>query len=188
MSKDNKMLKNIKEFVKPFYIGESRKFHNWSHIKSAFDVWERLNTEQKIAWLFHDIVYLPGSNENEQQSANFMEKYINENYPEIDTYKIKNMILDTKSHIATSTDSIILMDIDMLSFSLPYGKFLELRKLAFSEYESFYGVAKTAKGTIDFCNEFLNKDKIFVSKDFDYLNERAKRNLNSYLIYLKTTY
>ena len=117
-----------------------------------------------------------------------MEKYINENYPEIDTYKIKNMILDTKSHIATSTDSIILMDIDMLSFSLPYGNFLELRKLAFSEYKSFYGVDKTAKGTIDFCNEFLNKDKIFVSKDFDYLNERAKRNLNSYLIYLKTTY
>lgn len=133
MSKDNKMLKNIKEFVKPFYTGESRKFHNWSHIKSAFDVWEKLNIEQKIAWLFHDIVYLPGSNENEQQSANFMEKYMNENYPEINTYKIKNMILDTQSHIATSTDSIILMDIDMLSFSLPYGKFLELRKLAFSE-------------------------------------------------------
>lgn len=188
MNKDNKMLKNIKDFVKPFYIGESRKFHNWAHIKSAFDVWEKLNIDQKIAWLFHDIVYLPGSNENEQQSANFMEKYMNENYPEINTTKIKNIILDTKSHVATTTDSIVLMDIDMFSLALPYGKFLELRKLAFSEYESFYSTEKTAKGTIDFCNEILSKDKIFISNDFNYLNEKARRNLNSYLIYLQTTY
>lgn len=178
----------IKKDIKPFYQSKSRCFHNWKHIKAGFVKWDRFTNEQKMAWIFHDIIYIPGFVKNEESSAEFLEFYCLQNKIEIDIKKAKTIIIDTKMHVATIKESKLCLDVDMLSLGLPYPDFLKQRKLAFNEYELIFGKEKTGKGTIEFCRDLLNKDKVFLSEEYFYFNEIAKRNIQSYLIYLETRY
>ena len=61
----------IEGIVKPYYDEPHRYYHNWSHIKRMLSVarFEPLTNSQYLAVLFHDIVYVPGCPNNEENSV-----------------------------------------------------------------------------------------------------------------------
>jgi len=77
-----------------------------------------------ITALFHDVVYEPSRHDNEERSVDFFMKLCSEKY-DIDIVEIKQMILDTKKHVASTPLSQIFIDYDMGICSEGYDRLLE---------------------------------------------------------------
>jgi predicted metal-dependent HD superfamily phosphohydrolase len=171
--------------VKEFYSEPHRKFHSWNHIESGFSLLEnvkKVSVEQKIAWLYHDIFYKPGSSDNESLSASKAVKDINENNDTnmIDTNIVSIIILDTKKHIPSIEQSKLVLDIDMSCLALrDYQEFFNLRILAAREFLS-YGKDNIVIGTKKFIKETLEQKQIFHSEEFNYMNKIAFSNLERF--------
>lgn len=88
-----------------------RFYHDISHLQDLiaqinedFGVGELTENEREkliVAAIFHDIVYDPVSNKNEENSANFFINLCEEKF-DIDIVEIKQIILDTKNHIPST--------------------------------------------------------------------------------------
>lgn len=177
---------NIKDYyikkVRKYYDESHRSFHSWKHIQEGlniFDITKDKNIEQEIAWIYHDVVYNPGSSDNEQLSAikaiEDIKASKHSNF--IDVNKIGTMIMDTKVHIPTIEDSKLVLDIDMSCLALEnYEDFFSLRLEAVKEY-LIYPKEVIIKGIHSFVDSTLKQDKIFNHKDFQYKNAIAKNNL-----------
>lgn len=171
--------------VKDYYFEPHRKFHSWNHIESGFPLFEKftkVSLEQKIAWLYHDIFYKPGATDNEALSALKAIKDITDNNDNniIDTNTVSIIINDTKKHIPTIEQSKLVLDIDMSCLALDdYHEFFHLRVLAAKEF-LLYGKDNIVLGTKKFIKETLEQEKIFHSKEFDYMNKIAFRNLERF--------
>ncbi len=177
----NKYLK----MVKKTYSEPHRKFHSWNHIQSGLNLLKNIpdvSLEQKISWLYHDIIYDIKSNQNEYLSSlkALEDIKLNRDNNKIDVNIVSIIINDTKNHIPSIKESEIILDIDMSSLAIKnYEDFVALRILAASEYSSF-GKDLVIQGTKKFISEILNQDKIFYSEYFSYMNEIAFNNLKQY--------
>lgn len=177
----NKYLK----MVKNNYSEPHRIFHNWSHIESGLKLLKdipNISLEQKISWLYHDVIYDIKSNKNEELSSlkaiDDIKQQKDNN--KIDVNIVSIIINDTKSHIPSIKESEIILDIDMSSLAIKnYEDFVRLRILAASEY-SVFGKDLVIQGTKKFISELLSQNKIFYSENFSYMNEIAFNNLKKY--------
>lgn len=113
---------NVVTDVKALY-DERTHYHNWNHIlyglrfaRSIQDIEFEWNIEQQLAWLFHDVVYVPGATDNEENSVHLMELMLMD-YNNIDTVAIANIIMDTKTHYPTNPLSKSIIDVDWAIFS-----------------------------------------------------------------------
>jgi len=181
------MLDKYISLVKPYYNEKHRVFHDWQHIQSGLDMFDKLNsgtTEQKIAWLFHDIIYIPTQKDNEEKSALFAIDMIksNQDTKNIDTSLVGIIINDTKYHLPTIKESALVLDIDMSSLACKqYSDFYKLRIMAAKEYSSF-GKEAVVSGTVSFINKTLRQERIFTTPEFSSMEEIARENLKKYLI------
>ena len=85
---------NIPEKEIERYNEPHRYWHNLDHIKNMINCAKSrniLSDDLFLAIVFHDIIYNPKVNNNEEQSAELLCKYI-------DNEEIKQAILDTKTH------------------------------------------------------------------------------------------
>ncbi len=165
-----------------FNYGE---YQSWNHIQSGLNLLKNIpdvSLEQKISWLYHDIIYDIKSNQNEYLSSlkALEDIKLNRDNNKIDVNIVSIIINDTKNHIPSIKESEIILDIDMSSLAIKnYEDFVALRILAASEYSSF-GKYLVIQGTKKFISEILNQDKIFYSEYFSYMNEIAFNNLKKY--------
>ena len=116
----------IKKFIEPIY--PKLPYHNSGH---AFEVWklvhdygikagipyqDRLSLE--IAALFHDIIVVPGKTDNEENSADLADSYLNRNkFHHYIPDNVRGLILATK--VPTSPKSLlekIICDSDVDNF------------------------------------------------------------------------
>lgn len=169
------------EFVKPFYNSQSRFFHNWNHIEDGLNYQELFTNEQYAAWLFHDIVYLPGFSDNEKVSADYLAQYLRNNQSGIDIEVAIQIIMDTKDHAPTIKESSLLLDIDMLCFSFDYGIFALSRELVIQEYVGFFSKEEVLKGVYSFIEKMRGKE-IYKTEKFLQFNDKAQENIERYLI------
>lgn len=180
------MLEKYISLVKPYYDEPHRKFHNWDHIVYGLNMFKKLNTgttEQKIAWLFHDIIYDPTRKDNEPLSAELAQKYIKENGDEtkISVDSVTKIIHDTANHIPNHSLSGLVLDIDMSSLAeIDYNEFERQRILAAQEY-AFYGKDAVISGTRLFILNTLNQERIFTTDAFQSMEPIARSNLKKYL-------
>ena len=172
--------KKIIKFVETFYNDESRHFHNFTHILSAKDFFEKMTDEQYVAWLFHDIVYIPGRNDNEEKSEEFFQEYILWNDLNVNPKIVSQIILDTKLHKPTIEESAFVLDIDMLCLSLPYNEFLSSREEVVKEYAPIFGEKETREGVKNFMIELIGKN-IYTTDKFLSKNELAQNNIKRYI-------
>lgn len=178
--KNNIDREKIKNFVYPFYCCPSRFFHNWDHILSAQSYFDIMSDEQYIAWMFHDIIYLPGSQNNEKNSADYLSTYININNLNIDNNIAYQIVLDTKEHISTIKESLFILDIDMLCLSFEYEDFYKSRMDVVKEYSSLFGYNETIHGTKDFLRKLLGQD-IYFHENFKNRNTIVEKNILKYI-------
>lgn len=120
--------------VMPYYDEFHRRYHDSRHIiegaMRGLDLCEvseefQLSLSQQLAWLFHDIVYIPfrDKEQNERDSAHLMQ-HILRGYEiplgEIDDGVIEEasvIILDTINHHPSIEASKPIIDIDLYGFS-----------------------------------------------------------------------
>ena len=142
---------------------ESHRFyHNQNHL---LDLMEQINEKKSVLSqkeyeklllcdIFHDCIYDPLKNDNEEKSAEFFINCCQEKNS--DTLEIKQMILDTKTHNSSSKLSELFNSMDMDICNRDYDSLLEWENGIYEEYKS-YGNEKYKEGRLKFLESLLDK-------------------------------
>ena len=139
-----------------------RSYHNLNHLndlisqinenKSNFS--EKEYEKLMLAAIFHDVVYDPASQTNEEDSAKFlMECVVDTNKDILD---VKQMILDTKTHNSTTNLSESFNKYDMNIVERDFDQLLEWENGIAEEY-SVYPKEQYKEGRVKFLESLLDK-------------------------------
>lgn len=139
-----------------------RYYHNLNHLndlisminesKSRYS--EREYEKLIITSLFHDIIYDPTKNDNEEKSAGyFMECCVDKN--DKDILEINQMILDTKTHKSNTMLSEVFNSLDMNIVERDFDSLMEWEDGIYNEYKSFGTAYKD--GRLKFLESILDK-------------------------------
>lgn len=139
-----------------------RHYHNQNHLldlinqinekKNSFD--SQSDYEKMVLCaLFHDCVYDPMRSDNEEKSAEFFENCCQEK--NTDTQEIKQMILDTKTHEATTSLSEKFNHLDMNIVERDFEQLLEWETGIGQEYKAYGEMYKV--GRLNFLESLLDK-------------------------------
>jgi predicted metal-dependent HD superfamily phosphohydrolase len=140
-----------------------RSYHNLNHLN---DLISQINENKSkysekeydkliLTALFHDVVYDPTSQTNEEDSANFLIECAVDNTND-DVLDIKQMILDTKSHNSTTNLSESFNNYDMNIVERDFEQLLEWEKGIEFEY-SFHTKEKYKEVRLKFLESLLDK-------------------------------
>ena len=139
-----------------------RAYHTQNHL---LDLIEQINESKSkfesqkdyekmiLCALFHDCVYDPMRNDNEEKSAEFFLSCCQEKNQDI--LDIKQMILDTKTHEATTPLSEKFNQLDMSIVERDFDQLLEWENGIAEEYK-VYGEAYK-EGRLKFLESLLDK-------------------------------
>lgn len=113
------------------YNESHRYWHNLDHIRNMVTnalAKNILTDELLLAIIFHDIIYNPKLDNNEELSAELFSKYV-------DNELIKQAILDTKTHEPKSQLSKNLCYLDLMTLWGDYETFIDFENKIFKEYQ-----------------------------------------------------
>ena len=139
-----------------------RAYHTQNHL---LDLIEQINESKSkfesqkdyekmiLCALFHDCVYDPMRNDNEEKSAEFFLSCCQEKNQDI--LDIKQMILDTKTHEATTPLSEKFNQLDMSIVERDFDQLLEWENGIKEEYKAYGDLYKT--GRLQFLESLLDK-------------------------------
>lgn len=148
---------NIDENIIERYNEPHRFYHNLDHIRFMIAEANRkriLTNELFLAIIFHDIIYDPKSNDNEEKSVELLYSYIKND-------KIGNAILDTKAHQPRSILSEQLCELDLYDCYNSYENFINFENKIFKEYQ-YVNYEKYKIGRLKILNE-LNVKEEFIN-------------------------
>jgi predicted metal-dependent HD superfamily phosphohydrolase len=164
---------------------EDLRYHTPWHVISIFQWAEQNNItlepwEQLALW-FHDAIYVPGKNDNEVRSGQFMRAVLPSGISEIDYAHAG--ILGTAAHdidpvVSGNFEFDLLMDLDLCMFAWPYPEYKAASDLVAAELIPVYGPEKYKQGRHDFLSGFFHRTSVFRSKLFlDNHELHAKTNI-----------
>lgn len=122
------------------YNESHRFYHTLEHIIDVLNKLKEKGLEQNVelflAAVFHDIVYNPKSNTNEEDSANlFINESRNSSLTSDQKEHIKQLILDTKSHKPTVKFSEEFISTDLSVFDGTLGQLIQYEQKIFKEFQ-----------------------------------------------------
>lgn len=171
------------------YSEPQRHYHTFRHIaymlEKAKDNKVKLNYQQELAILFHDIVYDIGAKDNEEKSVKLFRK-INKKYhltlaPEMVAY----IIMSTKNHVTLIEEAKIVIDLDLSCLCELPCNYNSYAVSVFKEYENVVNIKEYISGRIKFLENMLAKEKIFCSNiqfcPNESNEEAARKNMKSEL-------
>lgn len=134
----NKFLNLIQRYGQPH-----RFYHNFKHVKSLLDQIKdlsKLDSDQKyilgIVALFHDVVYSPFRDDNEEMSVAYFNKFVKEE-PSV-ANEVRQIILDTKTHQPSTELSKVFCILDTkILRSKSLAELLQWEDSIFKEYQSY---------------------------------------------------
>ena len=139
-----------------------RAYHNQNHLldlisqinenKSKFESHKDYE-KMVLCALFHDCVYDPMRNDNEEKSAEFFVNCCQEKNQDI--LDIKQMILDTKTHESTTSLSEKFNQLDMNIVERDFDQLLEWENGIAFEYKAYGEMYKM--GRLQFLESLLDK-------------------------------
>lgn len=200
---------DIFRVVSGMYSERHRQYHNLSHISDMVDKLKSLkgtkyekyidSIEMHLAILFHDIIYNPKANDNEEQSVKFLFKVMPMLVPEIMAEcpevleRVAFMIMCTKKHVIPESPDCqemfdeyeeleemtkVFLDLDLSVF---LGKMSQLRLYedGIREEYNFIADKEYYPARLSILKSFMNRPRIFLSDAFENADERARKNLYS---------
>lgn len=142
-----------------------RSYHNLNHLNDILgqinESWGngRIDENQKekliLTALFHDIVYEPTRQDNEERSAQFFE-YLCQDKNNSDIKDIKSAILDTKTHTSSTPLSETFNQFDMSIVERDFDQLIDWERGIHEEY-SVYGNDMYKEGRLKFLESLLDK-------------------------------
>ena len=176
------------------YSDSSRHYHTLSHLENVFfqleedrngiEDWDTV----LFALFYHDIVYKPTKNNNEEKSAEVPAKRLSEiNFPQNKISKSVAMILATKNHLYTGdNDTDLFTDADLSILGQSWEQYTVYFNQIRKEYSIFPDLIYNP-GRKKVLTHFLKMDRIFKSAHFyDKLELQARENLSKELTLLKS--
>ncbi len=166
------------EILTAAYTEHHRRYHTLEHIAHMFNAARdhdiKLSPAQIQAIWWHDVVYIPGSKTNEEDSVALMRKHC-----AIDsaTEKASQIIMDTKNHVPSSAESAVVCDLDMFGFVENIQKHSSINAQIEEEF-MLGGISldEYREGRTKFLNELLSKP-VFHSDIFVKYNELAHKRI-----------
>jgi len=121
------------------YEEQHRFYHTTQHLLDILEDLKRnggTSDELFLAAVYHDAVYDPKASDNEERSADlFIEHAKNSSLSTDQKNKIKQYILDTKTHKTEDATSQILINADLSILDGPFEKLIAYEKQIFKEYQ-----------------------------------------------------
>ena len=177
------------------YTKKWKFYHNLNHIYSFLDLFQKYNkyiindkNEFLISIFFHDIIYIPSRNDNEEESINIFNEFFSKTNPKnLKQEKVKEFMIETKNHLLSKNYS------DELNFFMD----MDMQIIADENWEDYENKIRKEfcyLSDIDYKNKrkqflqsLLNKEKIFRTKIFyDDYEQKARNNINNIINRLNT--
>lgn len=142
---------------------EGRYYHNLEHLtdlieqisngfeKNRYDM--NMCDKLTLVALFHDIIYDPTSNDNEEKSADFLLSISSDRKLIDDIYR---SIIDTKNHNDNSELSKIFNEYDMNILNSDIDGLMDWEEKIFKEYTDHYSIEDYKKGRLSFLNNIID--------------------------------
>lgn len=168
------------------YSTVGRFYHTLQHIHHVLETMEDLklvaidfSVIQLAAW-FHDVIYDPKSQDNEEKSAEYAEVVLTElAIPLATIARVKTIILSTKTHQSPpdDIDCQILLDADLAILGAAASKYKAYSRAIRQEY-SWVPDREYRWGRKQVLDRFLQRNRIYYTSElFLALEERARDNL-----------
>lgn len=172
--------------IEACYHEHTRHYHTLDHLNSVLR--ELLPHQQSLpnwhtivfAVAYHDAIYNPLKNNNEEKSASLAEKRLTEiNYPEAERTRCTQFIQATKKHEPADAETNLFTDADLAILgSEPevYRLYAEQIRREYSMYPDF--LYKSGRKKV--LQHFLRMDNIYKTESFRIRYEaKAKANLET---------
>ena len=179
-SKDKKLISKLWEELAQAHSGSDRHYHTLQHLEHIYKELEAIKITPRLAFgtFYHDIIYDAKRNDNEKQSALLAQKRLEQlNIPTELTQKVSQLIIETKTHKASSAENALFLDADLSilgSSTINYKAYAQnVRKeyAIYSDITYFSGRKKVLK-------HFLEQKKIYKTEHFyDKYEKQARVNL-----------
>ena len=168
------------------YTQPQRAYHTLEHVQDCLEQldWSRHLAEHadevEIALWFHDAVYDPHASDNEEQSAAWAAKILQDGQVELDvTARVSRLILATRHQAApASRDDALIVDIDLSILGHDHTEFDRYEANIRREYE-WVADAAYREARAQILESFLHRDTVFQTPEFQRRYEvRARDNLS----------
>ena len=183
--KDTKVAQQCFETVIKYYQQKHRFYHTLTHLNDVFTQLKKLqlSTYDRLilahVTLFHDVIYDSSSKENEFQSAQFAEKWLLKlKVVKNDIAYIKEIIIDTATHISDDPLARLFFDMDMTILGTPKDVYEAYTEAIQKEYSTIPKLLYRI-GRKRFIKQLLSREWIFNTKGCrDSFEKQARVNLS----------
>lgn len=161
------------------YQEPQRHYHTLEHVAAMLHQGRQfpLDEEQVMAIWFHDAVYDPTSDQNEQKSARLASKWLVKCDWEVDAIeRVGRMVLDTRGHWPSIPQSEAVLDLDLMTLAVEWPTF-EANTAAIRAEYAHVEDADFAAGRSAIFAEMLQRDRLFFTPWGQTLEEPARNNL-----------
>lgn len=170
------------------YSEPQRSYHTLEHIHHCLAELDRARHLAEdpdgieLAIWFHDAVYDPDADDNEQRSAQLFDSVLGPHLHHERAARIHRLIRDTEhSSPPRENDARLMVDIDLSSLALAWDKFMRDTRAIFSE-RARVPESELVTGKCRFLNELLSRSSIYQTAHFrDRLEAQARSNIGRYL-------
>lgn len=161
------------------YQRPDRHYHSLEHIAAMLHAGREfpLDDVQTMAIWFHDAIYDPRSQTNEEASAQLAADRLRDaGWPAADVERVRRIVLDTKLHQPTTAGADAVLDLDLMSLALPWPEFARNTARIRAEY-AHVGEADFAAGRARFFGAMLKRERLFYTPFGARLESLARANL-----------
>lgn len=162
------------------YQEPQRHYHTLEHLAAMLHQGRQfpLDEEQIMAVWFHDAVYDPQSDQNEQKSARLASKWLAKAGWEVEAIeRVGRMVLDTRGHRPSTAQSEPVLDLDLMSLAVTWPAFQTNTAAIRAEY-AHVPDAEFAAGRSAFFEQLLDRDRLFFTEWGQSLEAPARDNLH----------
>ncbi len=173
-------------YIKECYSQTGRYYHTLQHIEECLEhslaIQHNISnpTAMLLAVLFHDIIYNPQADNNEERSAIEAKTLLKNGYSEKELAKIESLILVTKHPSPiTNQDEAYMVDIDCAIFGSSESRYREYCKQVRMEYHQFSD-SDFLKGRKAFLTTMLSQENLYHTTYFQsHYTKIALKNISS---------
>ena len=167
------------------YGENSRHYHTSQHVSECLKHFSKYRqlvqnpAEVELAIWFHDAIYDTTKPDNEEQSAQWAKRYLNEMGVSAQVIeRVVEMIIATKTHRSESADSALMVDIDLGILGASIDAFEAYDKAIRREFH-WVPTVQYCQGRSQVLSSFLQRETIYQTKVIRDLYEvQARENLS----------
>lgn len=161
------------------YLEPHRHYHALPHIATMLDLGRALplSDAQVLAIWFHDAIYDPRRDDNEEQSARLCERLLPAaGHDAPTTALVARIVRDTRSHQPSIPEAAPVIDLDLQPLAVPWEHFCRNAAAIRAEYAHVPDDAFRT-GRLAFLRTMLGKERIFCTPWGQQLEGIARQNL-----------